>query len=111
MLYAFSTKAATKHIEDYINAMMKEYAKYNKELSHYLKTIMYNLTNNAVKALGGTSGGTITWLAWKEGAQKYLSVTDNGPGATQEAFRALYDDTAPIGIKSGLGLHIVRDPG
>jgi C4-dicarboxylate-specific signal transduction histidine kinase len=76
---------------------------------HYLKTIIYNLTNNAIKALGGTSGGTITWRAWEEGPQKYLSVTDNGPGATKEAFRALYDDTAPIGIKSGLGLHIVRD--
>lgn len=76
---------------------------------HYLKTIMLNLTNNAIKALGAKSGGTITWKAWEDGSQKYLSVTDNGPGATQEAFKALYDDAAPIGIKSGLGLHIVRD--
>jgi signal transduction histidine kinase len=76
---------------------------------HYLKTIMLNLTNNAIKALGKTSNGAITWKAWEQGSQKYLSVTDNGPGATQEAFKALYDDAAPIGIKSGLGLHIVRD--
>jgi len=77
--------------------------------AHYLKTIIYNLTNNAIKALGTSAGGLITWRAWEEGPQKYLSITDNGPGATQEAFRALYDDAAPIGIKSGLGLHIVRD--
>jgi len=76
--------------------------------AHYLKTIMHNLTNNATKALV-ENGGVITWKAWEEGSQKYLSITDNGPGAEQEAFRALYDDAAPIGIKSGLGLHIVRD--
>ena len=74
---------------------------------HYVKTIMYNLTNNAVKALGGN--GTIKWRAWEEGKQKYLSITDNGPGATEEAFRALYDDSAPVGIKTALGLHIIRD--
>lgn len=76
---------------------------------HYLKTIMHNLTNNAIKALGVAPGSSITWKAWEEGSQKYLSITDNGPGATQEAFKPLYDDSAPIGIKNGLGLHIVRD--
>ena len=76
---------------------------------HYVKTIMYNLTNNAIKALGNAAGGSIVWKAWQEGGQKYMSVTDNGPGASEEAFRALYDESAPIGIKSGLGLHIIRD--
>ncbi len=74
---------------------------------HYLKTIMYNLTNNSVKAL--RNGGTIIWKAWAEGGQQYLSITDNGPGATTDAFKALYDESAPIGIASGLGLHIIRD--
>jgi hypothetical protein len=32
MLYAFRTKAATEHTEDYLNAMMREYAKYSDEL-------------------------------------------------------------------------------
>jgi signal transduction histidine kinase len=76
---------------------------------HYIKTIIYNLTNNAIKALGIKAGGSINWKAWEKENKKYLSITDNGPGATQEAFRALYDDSAPIGIKNGLGLHIVRD--
>ena len=74
---------------------------------HYIKTIMLNLTNNAVKALAGN--GTIIWRAWEEGEQKYLSITDNGPGASEEAFKALYDESAPVGIKTGLGLHIIRD--
>ena len=74
---------------------------------HYVKTIMYNLTNNAIKALGRS--GTIIWRAWEADTQKYLSITDNGPGATEEAFRALYDESAPVGIKIGLGLHIIRD--
>jgi len=76
---------------------------------HYIKTIMYNLTNNAIKALARQPNGTIGWKAWQQDGQSYLSITDNGPGATQEAFRALYDDSTPIGIKNGLGLHIVRD--
>jgi C4-dicarboxylate-specific signal transduction histidine kinase len=75
----------------------------------YLKTIMHNLTNNSIKALGTTPGSFISWKAWEDGSQKYLSITDNGPGATQEAFKPLYDDSAPIGSKNGLGLHIVRD--
>ena len=76
---------------------------------HYVKTIMYNLTNNAIKALGDAAGSSIVWKAWAEVDQKYLSITDNGPGAAEEAFKALYDDAAPIGIKTGLGLHIIRD--
>jgi hypothetical protein len=32
MLYSFRTKAATEHTEDYLNAMMREYAKYSDEL-------------------------------------------------------------------------------
>jgi signal transduction histidine kinase len=38
-----------------------------------------------------------------------LSITDNGPGGSQEKFKALYDDSEVIGIKSGLGLHLIRD--
>jgi signal transduction histidine kinase len=76
---------------------------------HYLKTIVFNLTNNAIKALGSQENGLIKWKAWTNGNLQYLSITDNGPGATKEAFKALYDSSAPIGIKNGLGLHIVRD--
>jgi C4-dicarboxylate-specific signal transduction histidine kinase len=76
---------------------------------HYLKTVMRNLTNNAVKALGGTPQASIAWKAWEENGKAFLSVTDNGPGATDQQLKALYDDSAPIGIKSGLGLHVVRD--
>jgi signal transduction histidine kinase len=76
---------------------------------HYLKTIMQNLTNNAVKALAGTENATITWQAWENKSGKYLSISDNGPGATEDQLKPLYDDSAPIGIRKGLGLHIVRD--
>jgi signal transduction histidine kinase len=76
---------------------------------HYLKTIIHNLTCNSIKALAAATESYIIWKAWEEGTNKYLSITDNGPGATQEAFKPLYDDSAPIGIKNGLGLHIVRD--
>ncbi|PSL22878.1 sensor histidine kinase [Dyadobacter jiangsuensis] len=75
----------------------------------YLRTIMQNLTNNAVKALKMTPSAQIHWEAKEEGGQVVLSVTDNGPGASEEQLNALYDGSAAIGIKSGLGLHLIRD--
>ena len=76
---------------------------------NYLKTIIRNLTGNAIKALDKTSNGKIIWKAWQENEAQYLSISDNGPGGTQEQFKALYDDSEVIGIKSGLGLHLIRD--
>lgn len=75
----------------------------------YLRTIMQNLTNNAVKALKNTDGAFIRWEARSDGDIVVLSVTDNGPGASAEQLHALYDDHAAIGIKTGLGLHLIRD--
>ena len=76
---------------------------------NYLKTIIRNLTGNAIKALEKTENGKIIWKAWQENNKIYLSITDNGIGGTQEQFKALYDDSEVIGIKSGLGLHLIRD--
>ncbi|MBE8725193.1 ATP-binding protein [Flavobacterium hungaricum] len=76
---------------------------------NYLKTIIRNLTGNAIKALDKTPNAQIIWKAWQENSQNFLSITDNGPGGTHEKFKALYDESEVIGIKSGLGLHLIRD--
>lgn len=76
---------------------------------NYLKTIIRNLTGNAIKALEGIENPCIIWKAWKENNQTYLSVSDNGRGANQEQFKAFYDEKEVVGIKSGLGLHLIRD--
>ena len=70
---------------------------------------MHNLTANAVKAVAQTNNASITWKAWQQGNQTYLSVTDNGPGITNQQATALFDDKATTGTKFGLGLHIIRD--
>ena len=75
----------------------------------YLKTILRNLTGNALKALDKFEKPNIIWKAWQENNQTYLSITDNGFGGTQDQFKALYDDTEVVGIKTGLGLHLIRD--
>lgn len=75
----------------------------------YLKTILRNLTGNAIKALAKTQNPSIEWKAWQENGKQYLSISDNGPGANQEQFKALYDDNEVVGIKTGLGLHLIRD--
>ncbi|UUF15876.1 MULTISPECIES: ATP-binding protein [Flavobacterium] len=76
---------------------------------NYLKTIIRNLTGNAIKALDKRENPKIIWKAWQENNQAFLSITDNGAGGNQEKFKALYDDSEVIGIKSGLGLHLIRD--
>lgn len=76
---------------------------------NYLQTIMHNLTANAVKALQQTPQAQVSWKAWQENNHVYLSITDNGPGASEENLKALYDETTSSGAKYGLGLHIIRD--
>ncbi|WP_018630629.1 tetratricopeptide repeat-containing sensor histidine kinase [Niabella aurantiaca] len=75
----------------------------------YLKTIMYNLTANAFKALRSTPDGQIRWEARQNGNQVLLTITDNGPGIRQEQINALYNENAVVGTKHGLGLHLIRD--
>lgn len=82
---------------------------------NYLKTIVRNLTGNAIKAMDGINNPIIIWKAFYEpvrlgeNGKTILSVTDNGKGATKEEFKALYDDKEVVGIKTGLGLHLIRD--
>jgi signal transduction histidine kinase/lipopolysaccharide biosynthesis regulator YciM len=76
---------------------------------NYLLTIMRNLTGNAVKALQHISEASITWKASNQDGKAVLSISDNGPGMKGEELKALYDDTEIVGIKSGLGLHLIRD--
>jgi C4-dicarboxylate-specific signal transduction histidine kinase len=76
---------------------------------HYLKTIMLNLTNNAANALSDTDSPLITWEWVQDHDHCFLIISDNGPGADEQKFRPLYDDSVTVGIKNGLGLHIIRD--
>jgi len=76
---------------------------------NYLLTILRNLTANAIKALEKAENPTIEWSAIRDGNQIKLIIKDNGPGATSSQFKALYDATEVVGIKTGLGLHLIRD--
>jgi nitrogen-specific signal transduction histidine kinase len=76
---------------------------------NFLKTIIRNLTSNAIKALKETNNAIVIWKAWQENNKTYLTISDNGSGANQEKFKALYDENQVVGIKTGLGLHLIRD--
>ncbi|WP_300977666.1 tetratricopeptide repeat-containing sensor histidine kinase [Flavobacterium sp.] len=76
---------------------------------NYLKTIVRNLTGNAIKAVEKTANASIIWKAWRQEEKTYLSISDNGIGGTVEQFKALFDDAEKVGVKSGLGLHLIRD--
>ena len=76
---------------------------------NYLRTIMQNLTSNAIRALKNTSNASIEWKAVKEGETTLLSITDNGPGIAADQAKALFDDSVVNNAKTGLGLHLIRD--
>ena len=75
----------------------------------YLKVIMQNLTGNALKALKNVPNGSIRWEAREEKGQVVLAITDNAGGVSEQQLSALYSETANVGGKSGLGLHLIRD--
>jgi len=76
---------------------------------NYLRTIMQNLTSNAIRALKNTSNASIEWRAEKDGEKTILSITDNGPGIGAEQAKALFYDSVVTNEKNGRGLHLVRD--
>lgn len=75
----------------------------------YIKTIMLNLTTNAVKALATTATPIIEWKTYKNNEQIVLSITDNGPGIAADRQKMLFNEETAINSKTGFGLHIVRD--
>jgi signal transduction histidine kinase len=75
----------------------------------YLKTILRNLTSNAIKAVHGRNDGLIEWRAWKEDHYVCLAVTDNGPGISPGQRLSLFNDDGDIGTRNGLGLPLIRD--
>ena len=76
---------------------------------NYLQVIMQNLTANALKALKSNPHGKIEWKALKDGGSTILSVTDNGPGISDEQIKVLYDESVSLNAKTGFGLHLIRD--
>lgn len=75
----------------------------------YLKTILQNLTGNAVKALSQIDNAKITWMAEKNDTQIILSITDNGPGISDQQKELLFSESSTIGSKTGFGFHLIRD--
>ena len=81
---------------------------------NYLKTIIRNLTSNAINVLAEFVSSSaverqIIWKAWQIDKVSYLSITDNGPGANPEKLKALFEESELGSTKSGLGLHLIRD--
>lgn len=75
----------------------------------YLKTILRNLINNAVKVLQNVDQAHIFCKVWEQGDLHYILIKDNGGGTNIEKFQALYDDKMSIGTTKGLGMHVIRD--
>ncbi|MFC4261874.1 tetratricopeptide repeat protein [Ferruginibacter yonginensis] len=76
---------------------------------NYLKTIMYNLTSNAVKALVQIPNAQIVWHVFKQNNKTVLSITDNGKGLQHEWVEAMRNEATMVNSKTGFGFHLIKD--
>lgn len=76
---------------------------------NYLITIMRNLTANSFKALDKKKDGKIIWKAIHPKKNIILSISDNGPGISEDIIKILYGEDSNISIINGLGFQIIRD--
>ncbi len=75
---------------------------------NYLWIVLQNLSSNASKALKNQNNGKISWKAWSVEGQKYLSISDNGPGFPANILNAPNEAQNEIFL-SGFGLQVVHD--
>jgi signal transduction histidine kinase len=71
--------------------------------------VWMNLIDNAIDAV--PDHGQVNIVAWLEGPDVFVTVTDNGPGVPAEIREIIFDPfftTKPVGEGTGLGLDIVR---
>lgn len=72
-----------------------------------LQQIVLNLLSNAVDAV--SHRGCITLRTWEDQGEAHLSVTDDGPGISEDARGRVFDafyTTKTAGIGTGLGLPV-----
>jgi len=76
---------------------------------HYLNSVVYNLLNNAVEALGPDGGEIVVASGQKEPGEVCLRITDNGCGMEPATLSSLFQPfftTKENG--TGLGLYLAR---
>jgi len=77
-----------------------------------LSQVVLNLVLNAVQAVRGLDGGSVTLRTRRDGEKAVVEIVDDGPGMTAEvkaqAFEPFFT-TKPAGVGTGLGLPICRE--
>jgi len=78
---------------------------------NYVKTIMRNLTSNAIKATAETETPQIIWKCYEEQDNVVLSIFNNGKRISRDKINLLQKKSTSKeeNIKEGLGLLIIRD--
>jgi signal transduction histidine kinase len=76
---------------------------------NYVRTIMQNLTANAIKVLNSRPHARISWEVVQEEQMVKLSIKDNGVGMKPAELNAFYANEPVANKKYGFGLYLVRE--
>jgi len=92
----------------------KHYGDVGKVRGHagQLGQVFMNLFTNAIQAMAGRDGATLTIDTARDGEQVEVKITDNGPGIPPDVVPRIFDPfftTKDVGEGTGLGLSIVHE--
>ncbi|MEN9919875.1 MAG: hypothetical protein RL662_2311 [Bacteroidota bacterium] len=76
---------------------------------NYVKTIMRNLTLNAITASIPKEELNIKWKAVANNGHIIVSITNYGEAITPDQIRVLYDKSHAVDISKGMGLQLIKD--
>lgn len=74
-----------------------------------IEQVFVNLFGNAADAMEGKKEGLLEIRTNRDGSDVTITVTDNGPGLSEEALKKIWDPfftTKPVGKGTGLGMSI-----
>ncbi|MGB3004884.1 MAG: tetratricopeptide repeat-containing sensor histidine kinase [Chitinophagaceae bacterium] len=115
-IISISVESLFEHLKSFFNSVENVSFHFNTPAGlivetdeNYLKSIMQNLTANAIKALNNTANASIEWKAWQQNGKTHISVSDNGPGFSSDFLKKSEIDNSVIQANAGLGMFIIRD--
>lgn len=101
----YSRKFRGSLVRDFAEDLPPIYCK-----GYQIKRVLINLLSNAIQAVESQEEQKVTVKVWSNEQSVFFSITDNGPGISQEVLPKIYKEFFTTkGRGTGLGLFMVKE--